>query len=899
MILLKSLIARFDTLTAPRAGRGTDSRLPIAALLTIALLGTGCVAGKAFRQGEAASQAGNLDEAVAAYRKAVQAAPDNANYKIALQRAMIAASRSHLDKARDFEQKDQLEAALGEYRQASEYDPSNRQATAKVAELDRTIRQRVEATRPRPQIEQMRERARAASQPPALISLTTPLPRIRYNNTSLKDVLNSIADVTGINITYDREVTDRQITVQLDGATLEQALNQIMTMNQLSYKVINERSIFVFPDTPPKHAQYDEQVVRTFYVSHADATELTQILSTIIRLPGIAVQPAIVANKTSNTITVRATSSVVQIIERIIQQNDKPRAEIVIDVEILEVDRSRAKDYGLNLTDYAVGAIFSPEVSPSATTTPPPATTPSTPSTNAVTPAAPSSQNTGRSTSPTQVASPPAFNLNTISRGFTTADFYLAVPTAIVRFLESDNRTKVVAKPQLRGAEGMKLSLNLGQRIPVISTSYTPIATGGAGVNPLSSYQYQDVGVNLDMTPTVTLEGDIRLDITIDDSQVGADKTVAGVTVPSFVQRKVTTRLRLRDGESNLLAGLLLEQEQNQVSGFPGAIRLPVFRQLFSRNQVTNDQTDIVMLLTPHIVRSHEITEDDLKPIYIGSQQNLGVGGPPPLIQPPPAAAEVAAQQPGTPAAPPVGAQPAYGGSTTPGTIRGPSGQPVALPPGSSPVPGTVAVPQPQQQTPPNVVAVPAEPTAQPAPTPPPPGAAPATPAPTPAAPAPTTPAPTTATPPAAEPAAPGPTTTPGIGLAQIILSPPGPTFRVGGGPYTVPISITEATRLSTLTLTLTFDATKLRVRSVNEGTFMRAGGVNVTFTQQVNGNRIDITLARAADATGATGTGLLAAVLFDAIAPGSVTLTVSGAATGPGGAAMGLRFAPVTVNVQ
>ena len=203
-------------------------------------------------------------------------------------------------------------------------------------------------------------------------------------------------------------------------------------------------------------------------------------------------------------------------------------------------------------------------------------------------------------------------------------------------------------------------------------------------------------------------------------------------------------------------------------------------------------------------------------------------------------------------------------------------------------------MPQPQQQTPPNVVAVPAEPAAQPAPTPAPPGAAPAAPTTAPA-----TPAPTTATPPAAEPAAPGPTTTPGIGSAQIILSPPGPTFRVGGGPYTVPISITDATRLSTLTLTLTFDATKLRVRSVTEGTFMRAGGVNVTFTQQVNGNRIDITLARAADATGATGTGLLAAVLFDAIAPGSVTLTVSGAATGPGGAAMGLRFAPVIVNVQ
>src|SRR5207249_6590923 len=140
-----------------------------------------------------------------------------------------------------------------------------------------------------------------------------------------------------------------------------------MTMNQLSYKVLNERSIFVFPDTAPKHAQYDEQVVRTFYLSNADATEMTQILSTIIRLPGIAVQPAIAGNKTSNSITVRGTAPVVGILERIIAQNDKPRAEIVVDVEILEVNRNRAKTYGLNLSEYALGGLFSPEVSPYGT----------------------------------------------------------------------------------------------------------------------------------------------------------------------------------------------------------------------------------------------------------------------------------------------------------------------------------------------------------------------------------------------------------------------------------------------------------------------------------------------------------------------------------------------------
>jgi general secretion pathway protein D len=845
----------------------------LAALLAIVAFAYGCAAGQAFSAGEKAMKSGDLDTAVANYRKAVQEDPENSTYKIALQRAMQAASRMHLDKAHEFEKQDQLEAALGEYRLAAENDPSNRLASSKAAELDRTIRDRLEAARPKPAIQQMRERARAASQEPVLLNLTQVLAPIRFNSASFKDVLTFIANSTGINIMYDRDVQDRATTIQLDGATLEQAMNQIMTMNQLSYKVLNEKTIFVFNDNAQNHAKYDEQVVRTFYLSHADATELSQILSTIIRLPGIAVQPGIVPNRTTNTITVRATAPVVGIIERIINQNDKPRAEIVVDVEILEVDRSRTKQYGLNLSEYALGMLFSPEVSPSATVTGTPGTTGSTG--GGVTPitggGGTSSTNSGRSTTPDQVVSPPIFNLNTISRGVSTADFYLAVPTAIVRFLESDSHTKVLAKPQLRGAEGAKLVLNLGQSVPVISTSYTPIATGGAGVNPLSSYQYRDVGINIEMTPTVTLEGDIRLDLTLDDSQLGQDKSIAGTTVPTFVQRKVTTRLRLRDGESNLLAGLLQDSETNGIQGFPGAIHVPGLKQLFSGNTITTDQIDIVMLLTPHIVRTHEITEDDLKPIFIGSQQNLGVGGPPPLIAQP---------DPNAPAAP-VAAAPAAPGtpSGVPAVLPGPGGTVVQPPPGSSPVPGTVPV-------------QPAPAAAQPPPAGPPPFAAPPpiTPAPEPATPP--------ANPPSAQAAAAVPTTAPGVGSAAIIVTAP-PTLRIGGGPYTVPISITDATRVSTITLTVIFDPTKLRVRTVQEGSFMRAGGVTVTFAQSVNGNRIDITLTRAADSTGASGTGLLAAVLFDAVAPGAATLSLSGSATGPGGTAMGLRFTPVTVTVQ
>ena len=835
----------------------------IGTLLAVALFISGCAASSAFNDGNKATQAGNLDEAVAAYRRAVQADPRNPDYTIALQRTMVAASRLHLERAAEFEKGDQLEAALGEYRLASEYDPTNRTVIAKAAAVEQTIRDRIEASRPRPAIEALRAQARAAGAEPVLNPASRDPLKLQFPNASVRDVLGFIANATGINISYDRDVADgRAISVQLDGVTLEQALNQIMTMAQLSYKVVNEQSIFVFPDTQPKHLLYDEQVVRTFYISNADPTELSQTLSQLIRIPGIAVQPMIAVNKTSNTITVRATSPVIQILEKIISQNDKPRAEIIVDVSILEVDRTRTKSYGLNLSDYAIGAVFSPVVAPGGLTNPGGGTVGGAPQ-----PGTNPGISTGTgSTAPGAVVPPPVFNLNTITRGVSTSDFYLAVPTAIVRFLETDTHTKVVAKPQLRGAEGSKLSLKLGQRIPVVSTSDTPIATGGAGVNPLSSYTYQDIGVNIDMTPRVSLDGEIILDLLLDNSALGPDKAVAGVTVPTFVQRTLTTRLRLRDGESNLLAGLIQQRDSNTVQGFPGAIHVPFFRQVFSGNDVSSDQTEIIMLLTPHIVRTQELNASDLQPIYIGSQQNLGVGGPPPLIS---ALPDADAGQPTAAAAPPAGAP------QNPALV-GPGGVQVTAPPGSTPVPGTVVVTLPPAPPPAGAVAAP------PVGATPPPAAA----VPTPSPEAPATPPP--------EPLS----TSPGIGQAQIIISPPA-TMRIDGGPYTVPISVTNASGLSTVSLTINFDPTKLRVRSVQQGSFLRTGGIDVVFTQQVNGGRVDVTLARSGDATGASGTGLLAAVLFDAIAPGSVTLTVSGAATGPGGTAMGLQFRPVTVVVQ
>jgi hypothetical protein len=422
-----------------------------------------------------------------------------------------------------------------------------------------------------------------------------------------------------------------------------------------------------------------------------------------------------------------------------------------------------------------------------------------------------------------------------------------------VRFLESDSTTKLLAKPQLRGAEGTRLTLNLGQDIPVLSTTYTPIATGGAGTNPLTSYNYRSIGLNVDLTPRVTYEGDVIIELTLESSALGPSINVAGTSVPSFPLRRVTTKLRLRDGESNLLAGLLREDERKSITGFPGIVNVPGLRALFGANDNAIQQSDIVMLLTPRVIRTHELTQEDVNPIFIGSQGNLGLTGPPPLIAPTGEPEPTAAPAPTGPATPP-------------GPI---------VPPGSSPIPGTIVPP--------------AQPPAQPAP--PPQAAAPA--AAQPQIPGAAEPARPTPAPAARVPAPPPP--------AQIVVTSPTPEVRVAGGPYTIPISVAGASRLSTVSLTVSFNPQALRVRTIQEGSFMRQGGLNATFTQEVDASigRINITIARAGDSVGASGTGLLAVVLFDAIAPGSSTFTPNGVATAPEGAAVPLTFVPATVTVR
>ena len=788
----------------------------IAIVVLTSTLTAGCAAGRAFGRGESEARDGNWDNAVEHYRTAVQKDPNNPEYRIAYERAMISASQGHLEAARIAEARGQLEDALREYRRASEFDPPNRQLAAKVLEVERTLRDQIEAQRPRQSIQALREAQRQTG-PPPLFNFNTVVAPLRFTQASLRDILSSIAKGAGINITYDSTYQDRVYSVEASDITLEQALNQIVTANQLFYKVLDPKTIIIIPDNAQKRAQYEEQLVQNFFISHGDPLEIAQMLNQVIRpVGGQQLAPTIAPNKTAGIITVRATTAMMAIIERMIESSDKPRAEIIVDVQILEVNRNRARQFGLDLGSYAINAVFSPEADPRSTPT------------------------TGDNAGATTLNGRP-FNLNTITRGVSANDFYLAVPSAVVRFLETDTETKLMAKPQLRGAEGVPLAVALGEDIPIPSTTFTPVAAGGANSQPLTSFGYRSVGINVKMTAHVSYENDIRLELEVESSTLGAGINIAGQDLPSFGSRKVNTVLRLREGETSLLAGLLREDQRKVLSGFPGLLKLPVIRQLFSSNDTNATQTDIVMLLTPRIVRTHELTPQDIAPIRIGTQANLGLSGPPPLLATPGApaapAGAIAAAAPPTQTPPP-----------GPVTAPAPGAPPVAQ--GAQPVPG----PSPVQAAPP-------------APVPGPPGG------------------------PTGGPV--GAVAAPGAG--QIVVSAP-PEFRMNGGPYTVPISITGASQISSVSLTVTYNPAVLRIAAAQEGTFLRAGGVAAVFNQQPDpaGGRLDVAIIRPNDLTGVAGTGLLAALVFDTIAPGPANLNVTGSASGPTGTPVSLQFGPV-----
>jgi type II secretory pathway component GspD/PulD (secretin) len=811
-----------------------------------ALSFAGCATGSAAKRGADAVKRGEWDAAVAYYREAISQDPKRIEYQIELERATRAASNQHVLRGRELEQQDQLAGAAAEYRQAVEFDPSNSLALARALSVERRLRDQIDAARPKSRVEELQRQANQASPIPRL-DPRLPLGPLKFTNSNVRDVLNTIGTATGIGIQYDQGLESflsRAFTVDLTGHSLESAFNMVLSQSTLAYKIIDSHTIFIYQDNAQMRAKYEDQYQQVFYMSHADAQEMNQILNQMLTTT-TGNRPIITQNKTANTIIVRASAPMLGLIKNIIDTNDKPKAEVLIEVTILEVDRQRMKDLGLDLSNYAIGLSFSPEQRPAGPGVIPP------------------------------IPAPPIQGQN-LRAGSGGTSVYVTLPSAVINLMESDQKTKLLAKPQLRGREGQPLTLNLGDSVPVPQTTFLPVATGGVATQPQVSYVYQSIGVNLSITPKVTYDDEIILDpIMVDKSALGQDLVVSGQSLPTFVKRSAQVSMRLRDGESNLLAGLISQEDKELAKSLPGINRIPVLRAMFGNVTGTTTSGDLVMIVTPHIIRSREITADDLKPFYVGTTNNLGAAAQPALISqvPPPVA----------------GANPPAAGATSGGVTTGGATTGAANTGGTATTGGAVPVVS-------GAVPVVAAPPPGAAGNPPVTGNPPATGGAATSATGGARPTGVVAVQPVTSgaPAAAAP--------AQILLTVPTSELQMGGQPYTVPVSVTGVSELGALTITITYDPKILKATSVSPGTFMQQGNVTPTFAPKIDEatGRIDIAISRGANAPGAAGTGLLAGLVFQGVAAGTSKVTVTGTAFTPDGKPISIQLpAPTSVIVK
>jgi general secretion pathway protein D len=422
--------------------------------------------------------------------------------------------------------------------------------------------------------EQGRPTAGSSQVPTPTIGTAAPLSFRFAAGTGVAGILRFLAESGGVNLVLESTIDDRVTpsTISLDDVTLEQALDLVLAINNLFYTALDGRTILVVPDTLQNRRKYEQQVIRTFRLRNAQATDLADLLIGVLVNPLVQrPSPQIQADKAGNTLTVRGSPSAVAIAQRIIEDNDLPRAEVVVEVQILEVDRARAKAYGLNLATFMAGIQYAP---------------------NGVASSAPPGGD--------------FLLFGTLLSGVSTTDFFVRFPQLVIRLLASDAHTKVLAKPALRGSDGATQTVRFGDEIPVPSTTFQSVSSGSGAVSALSAFTYRPVGISISVTPRVTADDDVVLELEVESSMRAADVNIAGQNLPSFGTRKIRTRMRLRNGESSLLAGLVRDDDRRLLAGLPGVVRVPIVRELFSANLGAVVRTDVVLLVTPHIVRDRE-----------------------------------------------------------------------------------------------------------------------------------------------------------------------------------------------------------------------------------------------------------------------------------------------------
>ena len=612
-------------------------------------MAAGCPKGKTdYSQGRKAEHLQDYDAAYDYYQKALKNDPENATYLIKFNQARFEASTLHVKNGVKLRERGQLEAAATEFQRAVAIDPSSpiaEQELRKTAGLiEEKNRANNAATEP-PKDDHSGELP-LASMPPEL----KPLPRTSISLTMENDakiVYETIAKLAGITVIFDPDFPARRIPAKLANVTIQQALDIVSLESKAFWKPVTENIIFVIPDQPAKRRDYEENVVRTFYLSNTvQAQDLTEVVTGLRQLLDLK---RITQLNSQNAVVIRDSPDKLAVAEKIIEDIDKAKPEVVIQVQVVEARVDKARNLGI-----APGQQASISVVPPGTTT---TTTNNTTNNNAV------------------------LTLKNLAH-LNGSDYAVTLPSFTVNALLNDNTTKIIQNPEVRSLDGQQAKLRIGDRVPIATGSFQAgVGVGGTAgtgfVNPLvnTQFQYQDVGVNLDITPRIHPNHDVSLKLSVEVSSVTGQQPIGGITQPIISQRKLDQEIRLKDGEANVLGGLITRSDTKGINGWPGLAHLPLLRYFFSEDTHNSEDDEILIILTPHIVRLPEWTRANLRPLYTGSESEVKVRREAEVRSPnaptQQALANPAQQVPGGAAVPPAQGAPATApGSTNAAQIR-------------------------------------------------------------------------------------------------------------------------------------------------------------------------------------------------------------------------------------
>jgi general secretion pathway protein D len=580
-----------------------------------------CASSGSIRAARNAETAQNYDLAVAEYTKLLRDNPDSREARLGLERAKLRASQDHFTRARRLAATSKLEEALVEYQLAAELNPGNAEIERELQDTRTQLRAKVAIREDgKTRLESLIAQSLSAPLPGAALPEDAKLPEsVVFRDANARDVYSAIGKFTNISVVFDPAFRDAPVSIDLRNETLGDALTKLSAATRNFWRTTGDRGIIVVPDTQAKRREYEEEVYRTFYLSNADLKETIDILRIVVDARRIAAMTA------TNAITIRDTPERINAAGKIISALDKARPEVIIDVELLEVNRTHLNEFGLQLA------------SPNA------------------------------SSSPTGINGQAAVKGDGLSlrslTSLTTADVLLTnLPSLYYRLLKNDSATRILANPQLRTTEGISAQARFGERVPVPVTTFAPIAAGGVQTQPITSFNYEPIGVNIDITPRMHHDDAVSLALKIELSSISGSGFGG---LPTFGSRSISTVIRLKDGETNMLAGLIRDEERKSFATIPGLGDIPVIGRLFGYNRTETTETDIILTLTPRIVRVLNLTAEDLQPFRVprdGGTVGIGADTVPPLPIPLPLPKPPGDEQPAAPALAPI----APGGPATP-----------------------------------------------------------------------------------------------------------------------------------------------------------------------------------------------------------------------------------------